>query len=143
MIEPTNKTIEEEKNQKESKFVLLQLKPFKDNELGINHWDTVLTNCASLGTKKISFIIYWNNANIKFFVKLPKEFETFFKNTFYANFNTSDLEPATINPEHNSKGQPLVKKFLNFTPESELNTKEFFHKRWYLYGSYERYFGII
>jgi hypothetical protein len=36
-------------------------------------------------------------------VKLPKEFETFFKNTFYANFSTSDLEPTTINPEHDSK----------------------------------------
>lgn len=128
MIEPTNKSTEEENKQKESKYVLLQLKPFKDNELWINHWDTVLTNCASLGTKKISFIIYWNNANIKFFVKLPKEFETFFKNTFYANFNTSDLEPATINPEHDSKWQPLVKKFLNFSPESELNSKDIFIK---------------
>ena len=126
MIEPTNKNIEEKK--KESKYILLQLKPFKDNELGVNHWDTVLTNCASLWSKKISFIIYWNNANIKFFVKLPREFETFFKNTFYANFNTSDLEPATINPEHDSKWQPLVKKFLNFTPESELNTKDSFVK---------------
>jgi hypothetical protein len=46
MIEPTNKNIEEKK--KDSKYVLLQLKPFKDNELGVNHWDTVLTNCASL-----------------------------------------------------------------------------------------------
>ena len=31
MIEPTNKNIEEQK--KESKYILLQLKPFKDNEL--------------------------------------------------------------------------------------------------------------
>ncbi len=127
MIEPTNKNTEQEKK-KESKYILLQLKPFKDNELWVNHWDTVLTNCASLGTKKISFIIYWNNANIKFFVKLPKEFETFFKNTFYANFNTSDLEPANINPEHDSKWKPLIKKFLNYTAESELNTKDFFVK---------------
>jgi hypothetical protein len=59
---------------------------------------------------------------------LPREFETFFKNTFYANFSTSDLEPTNINPERDSKGQPLVKKFLNFTPESELNTKDFFVK---------------
>ena len=128
MVESENKNIVEKK--KESKYVLLQLKPFKDNELGVNHWDTVLTNCASLWTKKISFIIYWNNANIKFFVKLPKEFETFFKNTFYANFSTSDLEPTTVNPEHDNKWQPLVKKFLNFTAESELNTKDFFVKDW-------------
>lgn len=126
MIEPANKNIEEKK--KESKYILLQLKPFKDNELWVNHWDTVLTNCASLWTKKISFIIYWNNANIKFFVKLPREFETFFKNTFYANFSTSDLEPAKINPEHDSKWQPLVKKFLNFKSDSVLNTKDFFVK---------------
>jgi len=40
-------TIEQTLN-KDSKYFFLQLKPFKDNELGINHWDTVLKNCASL-----------------------------------------------------------------------------------------------
>lgn len=111
-----------------SKYFFMQLKPFKDNELWINHWDTVLKNCASLWTKKISFIIYWNNNNIKFFVKIPKEFETFFKNTFYANFSTSDLEPTEINPECDSKWNILNKKFLNFEPDSVLYDKDYFIK---------------
>ena len=120
-------TIEQTLNT-DSKYFFLQLKPFKDNELWINHWDTVLKNCASLGTKKISFIIYWNSSNIKFFVKLPREFETFFKNTFYANFSTSDLEPASLNPEYDSKWKPLEKKYLVYTDDSEIAERESFIK---------------
>jgi len=88
---------------KKSKYFFLQIKPFKDNELGVNHWDTILKNSASLKSKKISFIVSGNNHNVKFFVKLPREFELFFKNTFYANFNTSDLEETEIDPSLNKK----------------------------------------
>lgn len=123
-----NKLISNDKSKKDSKYFFLQLKPFKDNELGVNHWDNVLRNCSSLKRKKISFIIYWNNNNIKLFVKLPREFETFFKNTFYANFSTSDLENTDINPELNSKKQFLERKYIRFAKKAELNTREFFTK---------------
>jgi len=123
-----NKLISNNKSTKDSKYFFLQLKPFKDNELGANHRDTVLRNCGSLKKKKISFIIYWNNNNIKLFVKLPREFETFFKNTFYANFSTSDLEETDINPELDSKKQLLPKKYINFVTNAELNDKSFFTK---------------
>jgi hypothetical protein len=42
---------------KKSKYFFLQIKPFKDNELGVNHWDTILKNSSSLKSKKISFIV--------------------------------------------------------------------------------------
>jgi len=29
-------------------YVYFQLKPFKENELGLGHWDTVMRNLASL-----------------------------------------------------------------------------------------------
>ena len=32
-----------------------------------------------------------NAAEIKLFVKLPRDFESYFKNTFYTTFTTSDL----------------------------------------------------
>lgn len=113
---------------KKSKYFFLQIKPFKDNELWINHWDTVLRNCASIKRKKISFILYWNNANIKFFVKLPREFETFFKNTFYSNFNTSDLEETEVNKEFNAKNNLSSKKYIRFAENAKLNDNVFFTK---------------
>ncbi|HKL44545.1 MAG TPA: DUF87 domain-containing protein [Candidatus Absconditabacterales bacterium] len=115
-------------NKNRSKYFFLQIKPFKDNELGVSHRDTVLRNCASLKTKKISFIMYGNNTNIKFFVKLPREFETFFKNTFYANFTTSDLEETEINPSLDEKGNLLNKKYVNYIKNAEINNKDFFTK---------------
>lgn len=129
MIEPNNSN-NKQKQDSNLKYIFLQLKPFKDNELWVNHRDTVLKNCASLGSKKIAFIIYWNSSNIKFFVKLPKEFETFFKNTFYANFSTSDLEPTNINPEHDSKWNPIEKKYIVFEEGSVLAEKDSFVKDW-------------
>ncbi len=124
------KIISNEKSKKDSKYFFLQLKPFKDNELGVNHRDTVLRNCASLKKKVISFVIYWNNNNIKFFVKLPRDFETFFKNTFYANFSTSDLENTEINPLLDSKWKKLEKKYIVFKKNAEINDKNFFTKDW-------------
>jgi hypothetical protein len=72
-------------------LVFFQIKPFKDNDRGINHWETVSKNLISLKKKEIHFLIRWNNRNIQFFVWLPKDFKQFFQNAFYANFPTSDL----------------------------------------------------
>ncbi len=115
---------------KNSRYFFLQLKPFKDNELWVNHRDTVLRNCASLKRKTISFILYGNSHNIKIFVKLPKQFETFFKNTFYASFSTSDLEDTDTNPFLNKKGRTLEKKYIVFRRKAEINDKSFFTKDW-------------
>lgn len=78
-------------------MIFFQIKPFKDNDRGVNHRETVSKNLISLKSKKIVFLIRWNNRNIKFFVWIPKDFKNFFLNTFYASFPTSDLvETETI-----------------------------------------------
>ena len=77
--------------QKVSKYVYYQIKPFKDNDLWVGHWEKVIKNLISLKSKKISFIMYGNNTNIKLFVKLPRDFQAYFQNTFYTTFTTSDL----------------------------------------------------
>ncbi|MCK9466725.1 MAG: DUF87 domain-containing protein [Candidatus Absconditabacterales bacterium] len=128
MNKKTSNNMLKETSKKNSKYFLLQLKPFKDNELGVNHRDTILRNCSSLKKKTISFILYGNNHNIKIFVKLPKEFETFFKNTFYASFNTSDLEDTDIKPFAKEDGHLLEKKYIVFKKDAELNDKNFFTK---------------
>jgi hypothetical protein len=58
----------------------------------VGHWEKVIKNLISLKSKKISFIMYGNNTNIKLFVKLPRDFQAYFQNTFYTTFTTSDLE---------------------------------------------------
>ncbi len=74
-----------------SKYRYFQIKPFKDNELWVAHWEKLIKNLISLKAKKISFILCGNSAEIKLFVKLPKDFEVYFQNTFYTTFTTSDL----------------------------------------------------
>ncbi|HCB51873.1 TPA: hypothetical protein DEP21_04915 [Patescibacteria group bacterium] len=51
-----------------SNTIFFQIKPFKDNDRGVNHWDTVCKNLINLKTKKISFLIRGNYTNIKLFV---------------------------------------------------------------------------
>ena len=74
-----------------SKYLYLQIKPFKDNELWVGHWEKLIKNFVSLKAKKISFFLYWNSAEIQLLVRVPKDFEAYFQNTFYTTFTTSDL----------------------------------------------------
>ena len=74
-----------------SKYLYLQIKPFKDNELWVGHWEKLIKNLVSLKSKKISFLICGNRNDIQLFVKLPKDFQVYFQNTFYTTFATSDL----------------------------------------------------
>lgn len=74
-----------------SAYSYFQIKPFKDNELWVLHWEKLIKNLISLKAKKIAFIMMGNAAEIKLFVKLPRDFESYFKNTFYTTFTTSDL----------------------------------------------------
>lgn len=102
--------------------VIFQIKPFKDNERGINHWDTVIRNLVSLGKKKIKFSIVWNGQDIKMFVSIPKDFKQFFKNTFYSNYPTSDIEEVeNIKIPHNNQ-------YIEFGDKAEIKTKEEFTK---------------
>lgn len=55
-------------NSSESLYTFFHIKPFKDNDRGINHWDTVSKNLISLKKKKIIFVMSGNNADIKLFV---------------------------------------------------------------------------
>ena len=78
--------------QSTSRYRYFQIKPFKDNELWVGHWEKLIKNLVSLKAKKISFFLYWNSAEIQLLVRVPKDFEAYFQNTFYTTFTTSDLE---------------------------------------------------
>lgn len=51
-----------------SGMVFFQIKPFKDNDRGIGHRDTVSKNLISLKRKKMVFVISGNMADIKMYV---------------------------------------------------------------------------
>lgn len=71
--------------------ITFQIKPFKDNERTVAHWQKIVENLISLKSKTISFFISWNSQWVKFYVKLPTKFKEYFSNTFYGSFPTSDL----------------------------------------------------
>jgi len=68
------------------------IKPFRENEQGVNHRDTILKNMVSLKKKEMTFLIRGNQMLIKMYAKLPKDYSNYFQNTFYANYSTSDLK---------------------------------------------------
>lgn len=70
------------------------IKPFRENEQGVNHRDTILKNMVSLKKKEMTFLIRGNQMMIKMYAKLPKDYSNYFQNTFYANYSTSDLKTA-------------------------------------------------
>ena len=117
--------------QKISKYVYFQIKPFKDNDLWVGHWEKVIKNLISLKTKKISFIIYWNNTHIQLFVKLPRDFQAYFQNTFFTTFTTSDLSETQRLPLAKEKVYLWLTKESIFTGRETtwvLKTKEEFTK---------------
>ena len=72
-------------------MIFFQIKPFKDNDRTIGHWDTLSKNLINLKRKKIVFMISGNASDIKMYVGIPKKFKTYFTNTFFASYPTSDL----------------------------------------------------
>jgi len=129
----SNQSKQNQSKKSSNDFVYFHIKPFKDNELWINHRDTVLKNLSSLWEKKIQFVITWNNINIKMYVKVPNAFETYFKNTFFANFPTSDI--IKINPKDvknlifmSEKPKYGVKEYLHFDEKENMVSKEVFTK---------------
>lgn len=102
-------------------YVFFHIKPFKDNDRGVNHWDTVSKNIISLKKKKIIFMISGNSSDIKLYVGVPKDFKNYFENTFYASYPTSDLvelKDAILIPQKRDR--------LLFSKEGKLLSKDEF-----------------
>jgi hypothetical protein len=102
--------------------VYFLIKPFKDNEMWVNHRDMLLNNLLGLQKKEVTFWISWNQTKIHMYVKVPKNFAEYFQNTFYTNYPTSDLtviEPIQI---------PTRKQHIRFANSSILKTKTDFTK---------------
>ena len=126
-IEPIAKTTSTEPINYSSNYVFFHIKPFKDNDRGVNHRDTVSKNIISLKKKKIIFIISGNTSNIKLYVGVPRDFKNYFENTFFASYPTSDLieleKQITL---------PHTRDRIHFSKEGTLLNKDEF-TRWWTY----------
>ncbi len=108
-------------------YVFFHIKPFKDNDRGVNHRDTVSKNIISLKKKKIIFLISGNVSDIKLYVGVPKDFKNYFENTFYASYPTSDLVELK-----DAIAIPQKREWLVFSKEGTLLGKDEF-TRWGTY----------
>jgi hypothetical protein len=100
--------------QKVPRYVYFQIKPFKDNERGVTHWEKVIENLISLKDKVISFAVSGNSHGIQFYVKLPTSFKHYFENTFYASYPTSDLFEVSALKFSKEKQWIALEKDANF-----------------------------
>ncbi|MDR2540215.1 MAG: type IV secretion system DNA-binding domain-containing protein [Candidatus Peribacteria bacterium] len=104
------------------RYVYFQIKPFKDNERGVQHWEKVIENLISLKERTISFAVSGNSHGIKFFVKLPYSFKNYFENTFYSSFPTSDLAEVA------SPKFAKDKQWVSLDKDEHYKTKDSFQK---------------
>lgn len=105
-------------------YIFFQIKPFKENNFGIDYWENVIKNLISLEEKEFVITISWNNQNLKFFVWIPNYLQNFWENIFYNNFPTSECQIINdiklIKPTH----------FLNPSKHSYFYNKKYFEKDW-------------
>ena len=117
MTEPVEKAVSATP-QKAPTTITFQIKPFKDNERTVVHWQKIMENLISLKSKMISFLISGNSQWIKFYVKLPIKFKEYFCNTFYSSFPTSDLietEYPKISKDRNWVELPRETRFRDLS----------------------------
>lgn len=72
-------------------YIFFQIKPFKENDFGIEYWDNLLKNLTNAKEKKIVCIVSWNNQNLKLFICIPNYMKNYFENIFYNNFPSSEI----------------------------------------------------
>ncbi len=70
--------------------IFFKLRPFRDNELWVTHWENLLRNLSSIGWD-ITFMLAGNAQNIDMFVGVPNAYAAHFENMFYSTYKTSEI----------------------------------------------------
>ena len=77
-------------SQWDKKILLLQIKPLRENDRGIENWIWFIRNLSSIKSS-INFWITGNNTNIKLFISCESKQLQFIENMFYASYPDSEL----------------------------------------------------
>jgi len=105
----------------------IQIKPFKNNTHSISHRENILRNLSSIQKQEISFIMSWNQKEIKFLARIPESILPYFQNLFYNNFPDSEIihiRQANIKtPDH----------FIHYPTKSKiLDKSDFIKDKYYI-----------
>ena len=77
-------------SQWDKKILVLQIKPLRENDRGIENWIWFIRNLWSIKSS-INFWITGNNTNIKLFISCEAKQLQFIENMFYASYPDSEL----------------------------------------------------
>lgn len=102
-----------------NKFCYYQIKPFRENENGVAHWVGFMSNYTNI-KKQITFFVSGNAKDIWIYAKIPESLKTYFENTFYSSFPTSDLT-LLKNPNFNLKWTYIRFKEIDILSDVDFN----------------------
>lgn len=71
-------------------YVTFEIKPYKENELGVSHREWFLANFSSI-QEPIIFTVRGNRASVKLYMHTPAKYQQYIESVFYATFSSSDI----------------------------------------------------
>lgn len=89
-----------------------EIKPYKENELGVSHRQGFLANFSSI-SEPILYSIRGNKSSIRLFLHVPSKYEKYVENVFYSSFPTTDISKLEYEMDISTKGH----SFFKFSPE--------------------------
>jgi len=113
-----------------SGYVTYEIKPYQYNELWYAQRQGFLANFSSI-KDEIFFSVSGNKKSIKMYIKLPKRYENYLVDMFYASFESSELKKVT-NSEKDKRSHRFsrIKHFLTFSSGVEFFEAGDFAKGW-------------
>lgn len=111
-------------------YVTYEIKPYQYNELWFAHWQGFLANFANIKAP-IHFSVSGNQKSIKLYIKLPKKYESYLIDMFYASFESSEIKK--VKNDEKSKKQHIFSPprwYLRFSSGCEFFDAAEFSKWW-------------
>jgi hypothetical protein len=105
----------------QSSVLVYQIFPYKENELGVNHRESLMRHFSTLKVP-IFFGLAGNKQQVKLLIQIPFEYKTYFENLFYATFSSSELVLSS------SFVQPTKLSYITFPSKTQIQSKSDFVK---------------
>ncbi len=104
-------------------YITFEIKPYKENELGVSHREGFLANFSSI-QEPIIFSVRWNRWSIRLFMHTPAKYQGYVESVFYATFSSSDITILQNHISHDTAGHTFIK----FSNECEFYDSSEFSK---------------
>ncbi len=104
-------------------YVTFEIKPYKENELGVVYREGFLANFSSI-QEQIIFSVRGNRSSVKLYMHVPQKYQQYVESVFYATFSSSDIMLLENPVSHSTVGHT----FLKFSNECEFYESSEFSK---------------